>query len=82
MRPKEWTDVLQIVRSAFNNAPSPRRGDVSTVTSFTGLADAPPIATFLRSFSSSANSVDDAQRERAVNIPALRSNFAPLHPVL
>jgi transposase InsO family protein len=36
LRPEEWPDILPLLQSALNNAPSPQRGNVSPVTAFTG----------------------------------------------
>lgn len=82
MRPDKCPGILPIAQSALNNAPSSQRGNISPVTAFSGLAASPPISTFFRSVSSKAVSVTDVQLERAMNISALRSKIAQLHPVV
>lgn len=82
LRPDEWPDLLPLVQSVLNNAPSPQRGNISPVTAFTGMDASPPIATFYRSITSTTISISDLQSERAFNVEALRSKIAQLHPVV
>lgn len=82
LRPEEWTDLLPLIQSALNNAPSPQRGNVSPLTAFTGSDPTPPISTFIRSSTSTPVSITDVQRERSLNIAALLSKMADLHPIV
>lgn len=46
-RPKECPDLLPLVQSALNNAPSAQRGKVAPLTAFTGQDSIPPVKNFL-----------------------------------
>lgn len=78
----EWPDLLPVVQSALNNAPSPSRGNISPITAFVGKEPTPPIATFLRTDSVKPITVTDAQRERLINVQALKDRVAELHPLV
>lgn len=82
LRPEEWPDLLPIVQSALNNAPSPQRRNIPPVTAFTGLDSSPPIATFIRSSTTTPMTISDVARERAVNLYALQTKIAELHPLV
>lgn len=80
-RPDEWPDLLPLVQSALNNAPSPQRANVSPVTAFTGMEATPPIATFIRSSTARPVSISDTQRERILNMEKLKQRVSELHPI-
>lgn len=82
MRHDEWPDLLPLVQSALNTAPSPQRGDVSPITAFTGLPPTPPISTFIRTATAKALTITEAQRECVFNIKDLQERAAELHPII
>lgn len=82
LRPEEWTDLLPLVQSALNNAPSPQRGNIPPLTAFTGLNPTPPISTFIRTSTCATVALSELQRERALNISILQSKMADLHPIV
>jgi len=82
MRFEEWPDLLPVVQSVLNNAPSPQRGNISPITAFTGMDATPPIATILRTDTATPVTVAEAQRERLFNNEALKSRLAELHPLV
>jgi len=79
---KEWPDLMPLVQSALNNAPSPQRGNVAPITAFTGMEPSPPIATFLRTVTTKPVTLSEVQRERAINTEALTARVAELHPLV
>jgi len=82
LRFEEWPDLLPLVQSALNNAPSPQRKNIAPITAFMGRAPTPPISTFLRTASVDAISVDEAKLERLMNIAPLKNHIAALNPVV
>ena len=74
MRSEEWPDLLALLQSALNNTRSTQRGNVSPITAFTGMEPSPPISKFMRSTTAAAISVNNAQRERLLNIKRLQEN--------
>lgn len=82
MRPNEWPDLLPLVQSVLNNAPSPQRANVSPVTAFTGMEASPPISTFIRSSTTTPVTVREAQQERLSSIYDLRKTIDDLHPIV
>lgn len=60
----EWPDLLPVVQSALNNAPSPIRGNIAPITELLGLAPTPPVSTFMRTDTLTPVMIGEAQRER------------------
>lgn len=71
-----------VVQSVFNNASSLKRRTTPPVTAFTRMDDSAPYSTFCRSSVSSVIILSDVQKERAINIAALRSKITLLHSVV
>lgn len=82
MRPEEWPDLLPLVQSALNNAPSPQRSDIAPIIAFTAMEATPPVSTFIISSIASPVTVDDVNRERVFNIELLKKRFFELHPIV
>jgi transposase InsO family protein len=82
MRLEEWPDILPLVQSVLNNAPSPSRGNVAPLTAFTGQDPSPPISTFMRTETAKPVTMSQVQRERALNIEKLVAACAELHPMV
>lgn len=78
----EWPDLLPIVHSTLNTAPSPQRGNVSPITAFTGLKPTPPISTFVRMITGSTVDLSDMEFERISNIENLLKICSELHPTV
>lgn len=76
---EEWPDFLPFVQSALNNAPSPQREGVPSITAFPVRDTSPPIGTFLRSLKLKTISVEKLVLERAFNIEALQDRCAEMH---
>lgn len=77
---KEWPDILPILQSAINNAPSPQRGNFAPITAFHVIQLTPPISTFYRSETAKSITVDQLIREHAMNVNELVKLVAELHP--
>lgn len=82
LRPEEWPDLLPLVQSAINNAPSPQRADIPPVTAMTGMDATTPISTFYRSSKTLPVTVSDVARERVLNVDMLCKRVTELHPVI
>ena len=82
MRPTEWTNLIPIVQSVLNHAPSPQRGNVAPITAFTGLEPTPPVKTFIRTATSTPLTITDIQLEKSVNIHELQKRVEELHPIV
>lgn len=82
MSHKEWPDLLPVVQSVLNNAPSPQRGDVAPIASFTGRKPSAPVKTFLRRSSSSPVTITDVQLKLAINTEELQKFCEDIHPVV
>lgn len=78
----EWTDIVPVVQSALNNAPSPQRGGLCPITIFTGLEPSPPVSTFKRSATDTIISVDEAVNERLQNMSTVQDLLSELHPIV
>lgn len=79
---EEWPDLLPLVQSAINNAPSPQRAGVPPIKAMTGMAATPPIATFYRAQTSAPVTVSDLVHERALNVDMLCDLVGQLRPII
>lgn len=79
---QEWPDLLPVIQSALNNAPSPSRNNVPQVTAFLGKEATPPISTFLRTATVSSITVTAIQQKPCINIAELKLKCTELHPVV
>lgn len=77
---QEWPDLIPIVQSVLNNAPSPQRGNISPITAFMGREPTPPIQTFLRTSTSKPVSLTELQLESMMNVEELLKLCAEIHP--
>ena len=75
-----WPDVLPLVQSALNNAPSPQRANISPITAFLGRDPTPPIGKFIRSSVVTPVTIEKLQLEKSLNIESLKTRVAELHP--
>lgn len=80
IRSEEWPELLPVVHSALNNAPSPHRAYTASVSAFTGMYATPPVSTLIRSSKAVPVTVTGLQRERAFNSEDLKAKIAELHP--
>ena len=71
MKFSEGPDLLPLVQSALNNAPSPRRGNILPITGFLGRDPKPRIGTFLRTKNTETVTLEDSDRERMLNVSLL-----------
>lgn len=78
----EWPDLLPLVQSALNNAPSPQRANVSPVKAMTGLEPSLPIRTFYRSSSLKSIMLNELESERALIVEKLAQLVCELHPAV
>lgn len=62
MQPKEWTDLVPLIQSVLNNAPSPQRRNITPITAFTGMDPTPPVSTFILSSTCAPVLVSDTAR--------------------
>lgn len=76
----EWRDILPLVQSALNNAPSPQRGNIAPITAFMGREPSSPITTFLRSSIVKPITVEELQLEQALNVETLKGLMAEINP--
>lgn len=81
-RPDSWPQLVPVVQSAINNAPSPQRNGVAPITAFTGREPSTPISTFLRMGDSVPQTISEAQREKGFNIQSLITAMEDLHPLI
>ncbi len=63
MRPSEWPDLVPVLQSALNSAPSPQRKNLSPITIFTGLNPTDPLQTFTREANGAVFTLTEAQFE-------------------
>lgn len=77
----EWPDLLTIVQSVLNNAPSPLRGNICPITDFLGRAPTMPTSTFIRTYTVKPVLLSDAVKERALNIEEFIKARDELHPL-
>ena len=82
MRLEEWPDLLPVVTSAFNNAPSPSRNNIPPITAFMGMDATPPIATFLRTETATLMTIEEMRHERLLTVQSLKNRISELHPVV
>lgn len=82
MRVDEWADLLPVIQSALNNAPSPQRNNVSPITAFNGMEPSAPVNTFLRIETAKTMTIDEIVRERAIHVDELTKRMSDLHPVV
>ena len=82
MRYEEWPDLLPLIQSALNNAPSTARDNIAPITAFLGKEPTPAISTFIRTATAEPISVTDLQRERCINVRALQDRMDELHPLV
>lgn len=76
---KEWLDLIPIVQSVLNNAPSPHLGNFCSFTAFMGRNAKLPILTFFRSAMTTPITVTEGQRESKLTIKKLVKLCADLH---
>lgn len=79
---EEWQDILPIVQSAINNAPSPREGSIAPIMALNGIELTPPIKIFYSSSTSRLVLISDLAAEHAVNLKALIERIAEPHPLI
>lgn len=82
MRPEEWVDLLPMIQSVLNNAPSPQRANVPPVKAFMGMDPTSPISTFLRTATSKPVTLTKVQEERLLNMSDLQQSVENLHPLV
>lgn len=82
MRPDKRSERLSLVQRILEMALSPRRGNISPVTGFTGLDPTLPISTFLGLSNSRSVTLSELQRKRTLDIAALQEKVKRLHPVV
>jgi Integrase zinc binding domain len=58
LRPNQWPDVARIVQSILNNSPSPQRGNIAPITSFTGREPDSPLRSLVHSTTGTAMALD------------------------
>lgn len=78
----EWPDLLSIVQSAIQNAPSIQRSNVPPVKAMRGIDASPLISKFYRSHLSKPVMVTDVSRERALNVEYTSDMVSDLHLVV
>ena len=78
----EWPDILPLLQSAINNAPSSQRKKTAPIMAFNGLPPTPPIKAFYRSMKCRPVTINDLQQERAFNVESLVKHMADLHPAI
>lgn len=76
---EKWTDLRPLVQNAQNSAPSPSLGYIKPITAFMGTEHTPPSSTFLRTETAESITITEADRERMLNIQALKVRVAELH---
>lgn len=82
MPPEECPDLLPLVQSALNNAPSLQRSDIAPIAAFTAMETTTPVSTFISSSNASPITIEDDHRERAINVETLKSRTKELHPLV
>lgn len=78
----KWPDLLPNVQSAQNNAINIQMALVSLLTTTTGLAPSPLIASFYRSTNQARMTFFDVQRERAMSLEKPTQWIRTLHPII
>lgn len=81
MRAEEWADILPVIKSAFNNVPSPQRNSVSPITTLNGMEPRVSVNTSLRIEIAKKMTVEEVPCERAIIVDEL-TNFCPSYPLL
>lgn len=79
---EEWPDLLPLVQSALNMAPSPQRGNVAPITAKTVQDPSPPIRTFFRMVTATPATLIRLQSEQAPNLQVLMKPMDELHPAI
>lgn len=79
---KEWSDLLPVIQSILNNAPSSNRRIVSPLTAFSGMEPSPSMAPFSRTTTLATMSINKALMERSVNFMALKERVSELQPLV
>jgi hypothetical protein len=79
LRPADKPQVYRIVQSVLNNSPSPQRGNLAPITSFTGLPADPPLLALISTDNLETQSLSAIQAHRALNIADLQSALADIY---
>ena len=76
----DWPELIPLVQSAINNAPSPQRNGVAPITAFTGRPPFNPVSVFLCSSDCQPITRAEEQLESSLNVDQLVQFMEELHP--
>lgn len=79
---KSWPDIIPLIQSAINHAPSATSNNTCPITAFTGMPAYPPIKSFIRSDMAKQVNVSDVIYNRAMQVTQLQKFMDDLNPVI
>ncbi len=78
----EWPDLVHLVQSRLNYVPSLQRRSLLPITIFFGQSSKSAVATLLRTETKKVVAIQDAVRERTMNLTAAMDIINDLHRVV
>ncbi len=78
----EWPDLVPLLQSALNNAPSPQRRNFTPVEIFLGQEPTDPVQTFRLASTGAVVTLQDANLEIRKNLTLLKELVEKIHPVV
>jgi Integrase core domain/Integrase zinc binding domain len=74
-----WPTLSRLVQSILNNSPSPQRGDLAPITTFTGRPPDSPLQSLVFTLADKTLSLSAIRSQQLLNIERLRSTVDAIH---